>query len=132
MATFTWTADLSTGNTMIDQDHKHLIDLVNKLNDAMLTGKGNTVLGSVFDELIRYTASHFGREERLMSQINYAEAATHKAEHEKLVTEVTVLRRNFQAGSVVLSSKVYLFLTDWLNRHIKSSDKKLALAATKA
>lgn len=129
MAAFNWSNDLSSGNTMIDTDHKHLIDLVNKLNMAMSGGKGNTVLGGILNELIDYTVSHFAREEKLMKEINYADYATHKAEHDKLVSEVSELKRSFDSGAVTLSSKVYMFLTEWLNRHIKSSDIKLGAAA---
>ena len=129
MASFNWTANLATGNGMIDQDHKHLIALVNKLNDAMAGGKGNAVLGQVLDELIAYTVSHFAREERLMQQIAYPDYAAHKAEHQKLIGEVQELRGKFAPGAVTLSSKVYLFLCDWLNTHIKSADVRLGKAA---
>ena len=129
MAKFSWSDDLGSGNLMIDSDHKHLINLVNKLNDAMVGGKGNTIVGDVLDELIAYTVSHFGREEKLMQQIAYVDYASHKAEHDKLVAEVSELKRNFQSGSLTLSSKVYIFLCDWLNKHIKSRDKLLGNAA---
>lgn len=117
---------------MIDTDHKHLIDLVNKLYEAMSGGKGNAVLGGILEELISYTASHFGREERLMQQIRYADFAAHKAEHDKLVKEVTELQQSFRSGAITLSSKVYVFLTEWLNKHIKSNDKLLGKAAKTA
>lgn len=132
MAAFKWTEDLSVGNSMIDKDHVHLFELVNKLYEAMSGGKGNAILGEILDELISYTVSHFGREERLMQQINYADYSKHKSEHDKLVAEVSELKRSFHAGAVTLSSKVYMFLTDWLNKHIKASDKLLGLAAKAA
>lgn len=132
MAIYAWTEDLSTGNSMIDNDHRHLFDLVNKLHEAMSSGKGNAILGGILDELISYTASHFGREERLMQQIRYAEFAGHKAEHDKLVRDVTDLKKSFESGAIALSSKVFTFLFDWLNRHIKSSDKALGAAAKAA
>ncbi|WP_263771292.1 bacteriohemerythrin [Propionivibrio soli] len=129
MAGFKWTDDLSVGNTMIDNDHQHLFALVNKLYEAMSSGKGNAVLGEILDELITYTKSHFGREERLMQQLSYPEYSGHKAEHDKLVSEVSELERSFQAGAMTLSSKVYMFLNDWLNTHIKARDKLLGQAA---
>jgi len=132
MAAFSWTDDLATGNLMIDDDHKHLIRLVNKLNDAMSSGKGNTVLAAILNELIAYTASHFGREEKLMQQIRYAGYAEHKAQHDALVGEVVALKQRFESGALTLSSKVYLFLTEWLNKHIKASDKLLGAAAKTA
>ncbi|MDR3411651.1 MAG: bacteriohemerythrin [Formivibrio sp.] len=128
MAYFNWTNDLSVGNTQIDSDHKQLVDLVNKLHDAMKSGKGNTVLGEILADLIQYTSSHFKREEMLMQKINYAEFAEHKAEHTKLVGEVLELQTRFKTGATTLSVSVFNFLSDWLRTHIKSRDVKLAVA----
>jgi len=128
---YIWTDDLAVGHTQIDSDHKHLYDLVNRLYDAMKAGKGNTVLGATLDELIRYTASHFGREEALMQQIRYAAAAEHKAAHTALVSEVQGLQQRFKTGSVALSPEVFKFLGDWLRNHIMTHDKLLGAAAQK-
>lgn len=128
MAFFNWTNDLASGNPQIDSDHKHLIDLLNKLHEAMSTGKGNTVLGNILDELIKYTATHFRREETLMQQIGYAEYESHKAEHSKLVNEVLALQARFQSGSATLSVSVFNFLSNWLRDHITSRDVKLCQA----
>lgn len=128
MAYFNWTNDLSVGNAQIDSDHKQLVDLVNKLHDAMKAGKGNTVLGDILAELIQYTASHFKREEMLMQKISYTEYAEHKAEHTKLVAEVLELQARFKSGTSTLSVSVFNFLSDWLRTHIKSRDAKLGLA----
>jgi hemerythrin-like metal-binding protein len=132
MATFNWSDNLSTGNQMIDGDHRHLIDLLNELQAAMVSGKGNAVLGGILDELIAYTVSHFSREELLMKHIHYAEYEMHKAEHEKLIAEVKNFRQRFESGSITVSGAVYTFLSDWLNTHIKTIDKKLGEAAKKA
>lgn len=128
MAYFNWTDDLSVGNVQIDHDHKQLVNLVNKLYDAMKAGQGNSVLGGILDELIKYTASHFKREEMFMQQIGYADMAAHKAEHVKLVNDVLDLQTRFKSGSTTLSVSVFNFLGDWLRTHIKSRDAKLGLA----
>jgi hemerythrin-like metal-binding protein len=129
MEVFNWTADLASGNLMIDNDHKHLIDLVNKLHHAMAEGAGNAVLGRVLDELVDYTVHHFAREEKLMRDIQFTDSERHKAEHEKLIEQVAALQSGFKTGSAALSNKVYRFLTDWLNTHIKTCDKQLGTAA---
>jgi hemerythrin-like metal-binding protein len=132
MDIFSWTDELSSGNTMIDNDHRHLIDMVNKLDAAMCTGRGKAVLAQILDELITYTRSHFGREERLMQEIDYSDYTTHKAEHDKLITEVDALQNDFQSGKTDLSYQTYLFLTSWLSHHIQEEDKQLVAAAKAA
>ncbi len=132
MAYFNWTDELSVGNIQIDSDHKQLVNLVNKLYDAMKAGQGNSVLGGILDELIKYTASHFKREEMFMQQIGFSDLAAHKLEHTKLVNEVLELQTRFKAGSTTLSVSVFNFLGDWLRTHIKSRDAKLGLALAAA
>ena len=131
MAFFNWTADLNVGNHLIDEDHKRLVALVNELYDAMKSGKGNSILGEILNELIKYTSSHFSREERLMQEIQYPGYQEHKAEHVKLVGEVLDLQAKFKAGSTTLSVSAFNFLSDWLRNHIKSRDVMVgkALAA---
>lgn len=128
MAFFNWTDDLGTGNMRIDADHKHLVNLLNTLYDAMKAGKGNEVLGKILDELIQYTTTHFSREEALMQQIAYAHFAEHKAEHTKLVSAVMELQAKFKAGATTLSVAAFHFLSDWLRNHIRQNDVKLGLA----
>ncbi|MBS1209630.1 MAG: bacteriohemerythrin [Proteobacteria bacterium] len=128
MAFFNWSDDLATGDPRIDADHKHLIDLVNALYDAMKSGKGNDVLKKTLDELIQYTSSHFRREELLMQQIRYPDADSHKAEHVKLVAEVLDLQSRFESGAATLSVSVFNFLADWLRTHIKGRDVYLGKA----
>jgi hemerythrin len=129
MPFFDWTEELTTGHAGIDSDHKHLVELVNTLYQAMKTGKGNDVLGKILGELITYTASHFSREEALMRKIGYAHYEEHKAEHAKLVASVLDLQAKFKAGSTTLSISVFNFLSDWLRNHIRHSDAKLGQAA---
>lgn len=132
MAILKWNESLSVGNRQIDDDHKHLFMLLDKLQDAMRQGKANAVLAGILDELVQYTSGHFRREEQFMQRIAYADYAAHKAEHDKLIAEVSELQGRMQRGALTLSLSVNQFLSDWLNSHIMSSDIKLAKALAAA
>lgn len=125
---YNWTEDLAVGHSQIDADHKQLYRLVDTLFEAMRSGKGNAMLGGILDELVRYTVSHFAREEKLMQQIGYPSYADHKSAHEALTLEVQSLQRRFQQGSVALSLDVFKFLGEWLRNHIMTHDKLLGVA----
>lgn len=60
----------SVGIASIDAQHKKLVALVNNLFEAMKSGKGATVVGSILDELIQYTASHFKYAEECMENVS--------------------------------------------------------------
>ncbi|HEX8964288.1 MAG TPA: bacteriohemerythrin [Rhodocyclaceae bacterium] len=132
MALISWSPMLSTGVQEIDDQHKKLIDLVNKLNDAMHAGQGKEALGSVLGELVKYTVYHFGTEERLMGQHKYAESAAHMAEHKKLIQDVSAFKTKFDGGNAMISTELMNFLRDWLSKHIMQTDKKFGKALNTA
>jgi hemerythrin len=66
MAFMEWNNSFSVNVAEIDNQHKHLIDLINKLFEAMSVGKGSEVMGTVLKDLINYTVSHFAMEEKYM------------------------------------------------------------------
>lgn len=126
MAGLSWSDSFSVGVNEIDAQHKKLIDLLNKLSDAMRAGKGNDVLGGILNELISYTQTHFKTEERYFKQYNYPDTQAHVAEHNAFVKKVSEFKEGFDAGKLAVSIDVMKFLGDWLVKHIKGSDQKYA------
>ena len=72
MGLLNWTENMSVGSSIIDSDHRALIDLINKVGD-IATGKGNAEIGEVLDGLIAYVEYHFAREEKMMTAARYAD-----------------------------------------------------------
>lgn len=128
MALYQWDDVLSVGNEHIDDDHKLLISTVARLHEAMRTGQGKDVVGTILDDLVRYTEDHFEREEGFMRAIDYPDYLSHKAEHTRLVKEVKDVQARFKSGSITITVSVSNFLADWLRNHIMGLDKKLANA----
>jgi hemerythrin-like metal-binding protein len=126
MTLITWGSKLSVGHQQIDDQHKKLVQLVNKLNDAMTAGHGRDAIGPTLTELVKYTQYHFATEERLMKAHGYEHSAEHKAEHEKLLRDVGDFKVRFDAGNSMLSIELLRVLRDWLFGHIAGSDMKLA------
>lgn len=123
MSLLTWNNLFSVGVKEIDNQHKKLVAIANRLNDAMKDGVGKDVLATILADLLAYTESHFAFEERLMDQYNYPLSPQHKAEHRELVKTVGEFSRQLEKGEAELTSGVMNFLRDWLSRHIMNSDK---------
>lgn len=119
-----WTDSFSVNVTEIDMQHKKLVEMINKLYDAMKVGKSRDVMGETLNDLISYTATHFKTEEKYFDLYKYPEKETHKAEHEKFVETVTKFKTDFDAGNATISIEVMNFLREWLTKHINGSDKK--------
>jgi hemerythrin len=124
MPLMTWTKEMSVGVKVLDDDHKKLVGMLNRLNEGMLANKGRATLGEIFDELIDYTKTHFTREEGFLLESGYAEVDTHKKQHADLVMRVTDLQRRYNKGELTLTREVLNFLKDWLTYHIKGHDQQ--------
>ncbi|MGB0555545.1 MAG: bacteriohemerythrin [Alphaproteobacteria bacterium] len=87
MSLFNWTENMSVGSSMIDSDHRALIDLINKVGD-MASVKGNEEISEVLDGLIAYVEYHFARDKKMMTAAGYADVETHKSEHAGFTDQV--------------------------------------------
>ncbi|MGC9948474.1 MAG: bacteriohemerythrin [Bryobacteraceae bacterium] len=121
---FEWKPEYSVKISEIDDQHRHLFALAEELHAAMANGRAKAVLEQLLAALVDYTKAHFTAEERLMSQYRYPHAAEHKAEHDKLTTQVLTLQRKFRAGESTLSISLMVFLKNWLEHHIAGSDQQ--------
>ena len=119
-----WKTQYSVDIRQVDNEHKHLIGLLNVLFTAMTQGRGKEVLGQLFEKLLDYTKYHFSTEERLMSIHGYPEYTHHKKEHNELTKQVLTFKEQFDKGQANISIITYNFLKEWLNKHILGTDKK--------
>jgi hemerythrin len=119
-----WNAELDVRVREINEQHKKLIDLINKLHDAMRTGQGKQVLGATLQELAAYTVYHFQTEEKYMQQFKYPGYLLHKSEHTAFVKKVTDFQKDFASNRLGVTLELMNFLKDWVNNHIKETDKQ--------
>ncbi|WP_319584999.1 bacteriohemerythrin [uncultured Pseudodesulfovibrio sp.] len=119
-----WDSSIATGIDVIDDQHKELILLINRLNSAMQQGKGKAVIGPILDEVGRYATYHFGEEESLFDKYGYPEVEEHKAVHRDLLGQANEFIERFQSGQIGMSQDLFFFLKDWLVNHIKGVDYK--------
>lgn len=124
MVMINWDINLKTGVEIVDDQHKKLVDLVNRLYDAMIGGRGNQVLGQILTELVDYTVYHFKTEEDMFRQYGYREAAQHIQEHKDLTEKAVALKAAFDGGKATITLDTMNFLKDWLVNHIMKSDKQ--------
>lgn len=132
MDAIAWTPELAVGNTEIDEDHRQIFALLERLRQDAKTGLINQETQSIVDALREYTENHFAREEAFMRDINYPDYPLHKAEHERFVSEVCALQSRVARGARTLSLSIEQVLSDWLRRHVLVLDMALAKAVAEA
>jgi len=122
MALLAWKAEYSVNVRQFDDQHRKLIELVNKLHDAMKQGKGSQILNDVLVSLAAYTQTHFSDEERVMLQNRFPGFSVHKKSHDQLVARVRDFQKEVEAGNATVSLSLMTFLKDWLLQHIQGVD----------
>jgi hemerythrin len=126
MSLFAWDQKYSVHNTQIDGQHQELFRLANELHEAMTRGLGRDRIGQTLTRLISYTRSHFESEEGLMRSTKYPDYTAHKKEHDDLTKQVLQLKAEFDAGEQTVTMETMQFLRNWLDKHIRISDSKIA------
>lgn len=125
MAYFEWADDLVIDNGPIDDDHRHLVDLVNQLHTATTEGRGIEIVDGILDNLIAYTKGHLQREESLMASLQFPQLAQHKVYHDRFTERIDGLKQKYDAGSITVAAQLSTVLRDWLSLHIRRSDKEI-------
>ncbi|MBS3963080.1 MAG: bacteriohemerythrin [Methylomonas sp.] len=130
MAILTWSDQLNVGIAAVDQQHRHLVEILNQLDEAVALGAEPQAIVDTIDALIDYTRYHFEREESLMRHAGYDPAlcAEHQRQHQDFIDKVMAEQQQAEAQPDKVSSALLEFLVTWLSEHILYSDKQMAQA----
>ncbi|MBN2341725.1 MAG: bacteriohemerythrin [Deltaproteobacteria bacterium] len=123
---FVWDKNWEIGISSIDAQHRELMDIINKLGDAMRERKAAEVVSPVLKELSNYTKKHFTFEEALMRRYGYEELESHKPYHKKFIDKLAEFQEKIDTGNIAIGVQMYNFLGDWLRGHIRGIDTKYA------
>ena len=127
MALITWTeAAHGTKVGFIDNEHKELFDLLNKVYDDATSGAARSQVGNSLDALITFVVDHFAHEEKEMIAANYAGYDRHKGEHTKFIDTCAGLQKAFHAGDAEVTDEVGQMVKGWLDSHIPTFDAATA------
>lgn len=118
-----WDPSMSVGVAVLDEDHRHLLNLFNGLLQDGLTAKDRDDLSTLLAELRDYTQVHFTREESLMVRGSFPDLETHRAAHRYFVEQVGKLQSEFdRSTTAMLRLDLILLLKEWFVDHIQSVD----------
>ncbi len=126
MPLISWTDALTVEIRALDADHQSLLSMLNQIYDAIQGGHGLGALDDIVSRLLRYTDTHFAREERLLEKHAYPGLTDHRNAHAELRGQVEAFRANVSNGTPGTDDEVALFLKNWLTRHILSQDHEYA------
>lgn len=123
MAVIVWKSVYETGIVALDNEHRELIQEINRLYEAVRDKRGETVLADILVMLERYTVDHFQHEEKLMGEYQFPGLAEHQKTHQELIDAIQDLKTRATAGNEALARELLTFLRGWLLEHILKVDK---------
>ena len=130
MNKFVWTKEYELGVGVIDEQHKHFFDIVNKiyglLEDESIK---DTDVRSVVIELMDYAYFHLATEEKYFAQFAYSDIANHMKYHTDFRIKSSEYLERINAGGAdmpALLLEVDDFAKNWLSHHILVADKMYA------
>lgn len=130
-----WNDDYLTGIELIDEQHKTLIGIGNRLYALLMSpfakDKYDDIV-SILKELTDYTVFHFSAEEELMDRIGYRRIISHKAVHNEFIAKIKHVDQN----RIDNDQNAYLleltdFVLSWISEHILKTDKRILAESTR-
>lgn len=120
---------LYTGNELIDNEHKELIERANKLMESCEKGTEKLTAVKTLDFLMDYTEIHFADEEKLQQETSYDKYQQHKEQHDlfkKSVDELRQMLEEEEGPTDAFVAAVNKNVGQWLVNHIQGWDKAVA------
>jgi hemerythrin len=127
-----WGPDLEIGIPEIDEQHRVLVDLANRLHEELKTDKRGVESQKAVAGLFAYSATHFADEEAYFSKFNFPSFPAHAASHAAFMARAAELEERLGSGSPAETEEVLSFLVSWIRRHIAREDRELARIARRA
>jgi len=94
-----WKPEWESGNDLIDEEHRQLVDLSNNLLDVSLSNKTVAQILEAVDALIGHVAKHFSDEEGVLAALGYPDLGTHAKLHKELVAAALAIRGKVETGT---------------------------------
>ncbi|MDX8126251.1 bacteriohemerythrin [Methylomonas sp. OY6] len=130
MSILTWNDQLLVGIESVDNQHRQLVALINRLDELNALGADlQTVLETV-KQLVEYTVEHFQHEEQLMMEAGFNPRMQdqHCQQHQEFIDKMQQVHVEAQSDVSVISKDLLDFLVDWLCHHILKTDKLMAIS----
>lgn len=122
MTLLEWNDKYSVGVPALDEDHKRLIDIINRVEKAERTGDS---VKWVLQDLADYAHYHFQQEEDRLKTIDYPGLADHMGKHEAFVEWLETLSKTYAMAPEAhfhQAETVRDYLKNWLINHILGTD----------
>ena len=119
-----WEEKYSVGIISIDEQHKKIIDIINRIIAAKELDDNTKEITEILNEMAAYSHEHFKTEETHMIEFKYPEYQYHKEEHIDFSLRTLAYQSRVITGDNRVANAILEYLKSWLVNHIQKTDKK--------
>ncbi|MDR2965120.1 MAG: bacteriohemerythrin [Treponema sp.] len=122
----TWSPTFACGVKVIDDQHKGLINLVNKMFNHVTGDEAEELayFNIVIKEAVQYIKTHFATEEKIMKATKFDGYIDHKRAHESFILSVVECINDYKEGKKYTLATFTKFLKEWILSHVAVMDKQ--------
>lgn len=118
-----WHARYNVGVDLLDQHHRQLAQLINRLAECVSERGLSESVGDVLDALVRYAEYHFRHEEALMEAAGYPALDEHRSAHLGFCETISETCYTAMHGIIGIDDLLD-YLTNWWQEHILLEDMR--------
>lgn len=123
MAVFiVWNDTFRVGHELMDQQHKALFALINRLHQEMRHKADSIQLGQTLQELRMYGEEHLASEEALMARLKFPDLEAHQDVHHLYRNKIAAFQGELVRVGESLAFDLLRFLRQWWTNHILELD----------
>lgn len=127
MTLFKWDNKYSVKVEELDNHHKALFDILNRLYQSCFEDNEIIALDPIYEELVSYINCHFSAEEQHMRNIGYVNINTHIIAHDLFKEKILQLRHNVDIDNIEVTKQLIVYLGKWLLNHVLVEDIKYSI-----
>lgn len=124
MEIINWKNEFSVGVKEMDEQHKKLLGMINRLIEEQHTLTDPRTIADLLTEMTEYAQVHFRAEEFLMAEYGYEQISAQEKQHQAFIDKTISFYSASDIGPNVLSVALLDYLGSWLVGHILQEDMK--------
>jgi hemerythrin-like metal-binding protein len=127
MELFKWYKTYSVNNEELNNHHKTLFNILNRLYENCIGTDIPNCLDPIVVELVSYSNYHFTTEELYMRNKGYKDIDKHILEHRTFTQRTLHLQQIVNKNDFELTKELIVFLGNWILHHVMEEDKKFSV-----
>jgi|SRR6185437_9842490 len=126
----TWTEEYAIGHKSLDEEHRRLVNAINRLHAAEEAGRTKQELKSLLKTIELATLEHFRHENAVLTlelsgKLDNETCNEHLAEHARALAELESIIHRLGSGTTFDGSELSYTLKHWFVAHVTEHDVHL-------